>query len=642
MAIKRFVSTKDNTITTALKADLRTKGTSANMGASDVMEVFSIFGQASTSSIEKARILVEFPVNEIASLVNNKKIPDANVTYKLKLFNSEHSFTTPKQFSLSVSPLIQSWSEGTGLDMESYSDIDASNYLSASVGQLWNDEGGTIPKKENLEATNLDLPVEINQFFDTGLEDLEIDVTKYVDAWKKSYNNQASIASASFLANTAVLTNPGEKIKFISTTGKSTTVEFVAAGTSSLGSTGPSNLVYVSIPAGGLADAVANSVVDAINAHSEFSASINLSVGTNVVSVFQPEASYFGNTITSASQSGVAFRSIVGDPKPIVDLTNSNFKGGTGLPNRGLMIKLSGSFEDGTNSRSYYTKKFFTRTSEFFFKRPIIEAQWDSSKLDDRPDIFKSSSLVPGDENLHNIYLYNNGPFGLVDIPNTQSALVVQLFPAVGPGGNHSAETLVVAGGVAASAPTFITASKVETGIYSAQFAYNGSAKKLYDVWSIVPANFPAASPIQVFTGSALNITERKLNNFYQVPNYVTNITNLKPSYSKNEEATFRVYTRDKNYSPNIYSVATNKASTSKTKKCYYRISRVVDNLKVIDFSTGSSPEYSKLSYDSSGSYFDLDISMLEPNYMYEISLLHKHGSVFSLQPERFKFRVDP
>ena len=45
--------------------------------------------------------------------------------------------------------------------------------------------------------------------------------------------------------------------------------------------------------------------------------------------------------------------------------------------NYGVLLKMSDSYEDGTRERSYYTKKFFSRTSEFFYKRPVIEARWD-------------------------------------------------------------------------------------------------------------------------------------------------------------------------------------------------------------------------------------------------------------------------
>ena len=64
--------------------------------------------------------------------------------------------------------------------------------------------------------------------------------------------------------------------------------------------------------------------------------------------------------------------------------------------------------------------------------------------------------------------------------------------------------------------------------------------------------------------------------------------------------------------------------------------------MTVIDYSTGSVASYSSLSYDASGSYFDLDMSILEPNYLYEISFLYKDGTDYTEQKEKFKFRVDP
>ena len=70
MAIKRYDATQDNTITNAFKADLRTKATGSNMGASDILETFVIHGQTSASisaqNAEEARILIQFDLNKTA------------------------------------------------------------------------------------------------------------------------------------------------------------------------------------------------------------------------------------------------------------------------------------------------------------------------------------------------------------------------------------------------------------------------------------------------------------------------------------------------------------------------------------------------------------------------------------------------
>ena len=75
MSIKRYVASKDTTITNAFKENLITRGIYANMGESDSLEVFSLYGQATTSSLEKSRILVEFPITDITQDRTLGKLP---------------------------------------------------------------------------------------------------------------------------------------------------------------------------------------------------------------------------------------------------------------------------------------------------------------------------------------------------------------------------------------------------------------------------------------------------------------------------------------------------------------------------------------------------------------------------------------
>jgi hypothetical protein len=73
-----------------------------------------------------------------------------------------------------------------------------------------------------------------------------------------------------------------------------------------------------------------------------------------------------------------------------------------------------------------------------------------------------------------------------------------------------------------------------------------------------------------------------------------------------------------------------------------YEVYRVVDDLKVVSYGTGSTL-HTQMSFDVSGSYFDLDMDMLESGYMYGIRLAYYNNSVGSWveQPETFKFRVE-
>jgi len=366
MTIKRYIANKDNTITNAFKENLSSSATLSNMGASDILEVFSIYGQASTSSVERARSILEFDVSKIAADRSAGKMPaSGSVSFFLKMSNAEHSSTVPSGFTLSTHAISSSWTEGTGLDMETYKDAGASNWISRSAGTKWTAPGGDI-----LEGNYFK-----DKTFDSGLEDLEVDISNIVEDWMASTIN-----------------------------------------------------------------------------------------------------------------------------------------------NYGLLVKLSGSTEDGTLERSYYTKKFFARGSQYFFKRPIIEARWDSS--------------------------------------------------------------------------------------------------------SVHTASLP--SP------------------YVRADEYLYKITNFKSSYKTYENVTFKVNTRNKDWQPNVYTVATNKAPVDLVDESYYKIRRVVDNYIVVDYSTGSTPSYSKLSYNATGSYFDFDMSNLEPNYLYEISFLRKNENDYIEQKEKFKFRVDP
>jgi len=106
MAIKRYVAEIDTTISNAFKNNLQTRGTGSNMGAADTLEVFSIYGQTHTGSVELSRTLIQFPVQEISSSRANSQIPKSgSVNFYLRMYNAEHSYTTPSDFTLQISPV---------------------------------------------------------------------------------------------------------------------------------------------------------------------------------------------------------------------------------------------------------------------------------------------------------------------------------------------------------------------------------------------------------------------------------------------------------------------------------------------------------------------------------------------------------
>ena len=137
MPVYRFTASLDNTITNALKLGLQTRATGSNQGLSDSLQVFSIYGQASGSdvggrTVEKSRILIQFPVDEISAARDAGTIPaSGSVNFYLRMFNAPHGQTLPKNYTVDISAVSGSWNEGTGLDMEAYKDKGSSNWVNA-------------------------------------------------------------------------------------------------------------------------------------------------------------------------------------------------------------------------------------------------------------------------------------------------------------------------------------------------------------------------------------------------------------------------------------------------------------------------------------------------------------------------------
>ncbi len=751
MSILRYVANKDNTISSAFKLNLSNRGTLSNMGSSDILEIFAIFGQASSTSLEQSRILVQFPIDKIVSDRSSGKIPESgSITFKLKMFNAEHNQTVPEKVTCVARPLVKPWSEGSGLDMESLLDEGASNWLSASNGKAWINPGGDFLSASYMSTGSM-IPLSYEQFLDTGVENLDIDVTELVEEFIKSELGTGTPASGSVIFSDDNNPTSGDKVKIYAYNGDFNTFEFKDTS----GSSGTTFFVKI----GANARETATNFINTINVSSSIRDYVAATGQDNdlTASLTQRVSTLYGNTAISSSTTA-----------PTTSITD--FSGGSGALNYGLILKLSGSQEDGSLLRSYYTKKFFARSSHHFLERPVIEAQWDSSIKDDRGNIIKSSSLAPAADNLNNVYLYNRVRGRLVDIPDTASNLVVQFVPSLG---STPVDVVSSNGGT----ENYVTASRHSTGIYRAQFAYAGNEKKLHDIWSrhqaaaaatatlmVDSANFgtlnlnlensdgtshaitasalgggnPSTataintslignandvatqlkasldaavtagtlkmtvsaisnndsnaprvialtqslstadgnttiggtlvsgnkiiinntaqsthgslnfvggitdSITELLTGSAFSVSSDTLSSYREIPSYVTKITNLKSAYNSQETATFRVYTRNKNWKPNIYTVARQAAPIDTIREAYYKVKRVSDDMTVVNYSTASVRSYSSLSYDISGSYFDLDMSILEPNYLYEISFVYKDDTDFIEQKEKFKFRVDP
>jgi hypothetical protein len=319
--------------------------------------------------------------------------------------------------------------------------------------------------------------------------------------------------------------------------------------------------------------------------------------------------------------------------------------------NYGFGIKLADAFETG--SYSYYTKKFFARSSEYFFYRPNLEARWDDTKKDNAANFVLSSSLATGDDNLNTIFLYNYVKGRLKNIPesdNHADPYTVYVSIYSGSTGNiYNKLGLPVGGGVVASGDLnvtggiFIGPEGAVDGIYTASFATTSSVESIYPVWHYEDI-------VTYHTGSEIEVNNINAYNYNPNQKYLTTIDNLKPIYSQEENARFRLFVREKNWNPNNYTVMQSELKPEVIEDAYYSVYRVTDNYEVIPFgtgsniaplATGSSESYTRLSYDVSGNYFDLSMDLLQPGYQYGIKLAYYINGDYREQEEVFKFKVE-
>lgn len=677
MAIKKYYAIADNTITNAYKTNLSTRATGANAGAADVMEVFSIYGRQSTSSAEISRALIKFPITEITTDRTNSVIPaSGSVKFYLKLYNAQHSKTVPSgNFSIVAEPLSADWEEGFGLDLEAYKDRTNGN-----IGSNW-----IVRKGEGRqEITKFTFGSSTKSDYAAGSG------ANYIIAYNG--NRRYNLWFKEDSDDTAPSADGAEVEIDISSVGASSTA--IAAQFQSVmdaraafdSNVDPTNsaIVYLSSSLkGGHTDTTKEGTVSGITLAVEQDGNNEIpwtKVGGDYITT--ANAAYPYRWFSQSFYTGIEDLEI--DITQMVELWHA----GT-VDNYGLGIHLTGTAEpffstdfDPTYSGylqnttgstiSYYTKRFFARGTQYFYKRPCIEARWDSSKKDDRGEIFYSSSLAGVNDNLNTLYLYNYIRGQLADIPSLASDGKGPIYVSFYSG---SADNSVPTGSLQTSSytpnppgahtraaiklpttlpyehvdsgeknPYVVTGGWISTGIYTASFAITGATNpltKIFDVWHDGSGkNHPWAS-VEFATSSfePLNMSASYTMN---EPVYHLNITNLRDKYRSNETARFNLFVRSKYWQPTVYTVANSDVENNSITSASYGVYRIIDGLEAIPYGTGSD-QHTVLSYDMSGNYFDLDMNLLEPGYGYALKFSFYDNSLSSWveQPYTFKFRVE-
>jgi len=634
MAIKKYIADATTTIVNAYQPNLRIRGTGSNMGAADVIEVFSVYGRETApvtgtgGSQELSRALVKFPAADIAADRTAGTIPDSgSVSFYLRVFNAVHTKTVPRDYKLVIAAVSQSWQEGVGLDLETYKDLTQGN-----PGCNWIVRNNT----KIAQITKVTFSSDTLADYGAGSGENYISIYDGYDRYNLWFNDGSGDSAPSQTGTETEIDISSTTPAAASIAAQFNSVVNGLSGFSTNIDSGVNTIVYVTSSTAGAVDET--TTIGTLSGIA-LSAQQTGREGTPWVTVGGDYITSSGHIFSQSFSTGL--EDVEVDITPLVEKWVSGTQA-----NYGVGIHLSNSYEayfsssTGENSgsvinnlsgavKSYYTKRLFAKGTQYWYKRPIIEARWDSTVKDDRGDFYYSSSLAPAADNLNTLYIYNYVRGALTNIPavGTGSILVSLYSGSSVPTGS---KLVLYDGG------TNLTGGWVSTGIYSCSVAITAAStplNPLFDVWHSGGVEYVTGSIVPAEMQASMTISK---------PVYYINITNMRQDYRSDEVARFNLYVRNKDWQPTIYTVANNTAPATTIESASYRVYRVLDGLEVVPYGTGSD-RCTQLSYGVSGNYFDFDMNNIQPGYEYAFKFAFYDPSLssWSEQSETFKFRVE-
>jgi len=179
--IFHYTGSKDSYITNKILGGVR-RATDANVGYASTIDIFKLHNEsqlkgASGDIQEVSRGLLHFDLAELqSSLSGLVALDDSSLKIELVLSDVQGTQVSPENFTLELYALKASFDEGVGQNVTGFSDVDAANWLSSSLGTLWT-TAGAYDGDETLVAS---------QLFD-GYENLRMDITSWVQShWTDS------------------------------------------------------------------------------------------------------------------------------------------------------------------------------------------------------------------------------------------------------------------------------------------------------------------------------------------------------------------------------------------------------------------------------------------------------------------------
>jgi len=176
--IIRIPASKDTYIINDFANNFRSQSWDTNFGASPVLSVYKSLDTTSSSlrgGDSYGRILLQFDTSSYDSVMNYYSLSSSSISCSLHLYNIVHGDTVPTSYYLVAHPMSRSFSEGVGIDMWDYGYC---SWLSASSTAIWTNTGSDYIGSVGCSFS-----------FDSGIEDLNGDITSIWNYWINSGSN---------------------------------------------------------------------------------------------------------------------------------------------------------------------------------------------------------------------------------------------------------------------------------------------------------------------------------------------------------------------------------------------------------------------------------------------------------------------
>jgi hypothetical protein len=160
------------------------RATQANLGHASSLDLFKLYNESTLPNaenpiVELSRLLVRSDLAALKTYLETRvDIASDTLQVKLVLKDIQGTQIAPFQFTAEICPLEQAFIEGLGLDVATMADTAPVNWVSADASNDWLEEGG-----------DFGAPI-VSQTFDKGTEDLEVDITTWVQSvWAGNTDN---------------------------------------------------------------------------------------------------------------------------------------------------------------------------------------------------------------------------------------------------------------------------------------------------------------------------------------------------------------------------------------------------------------------------------------------------------------------